>query len=151
MPSILLIDYGRQVYYWKIKEKILLCNLSRLNILNPFGTFLTYFIFKIKIHIWLISLTVTHSLHVFLQTLKAPEGFEPTKSEARGWIINPLGEEKDLPIWAIFLAIVPAILIFILMFMETQITRWENQHLFLACKYIRFSSEYTYASKHAIM
>ena len=52
-----------------------------------------------------------------------PDGIQPTDAEKRGWFVNPLGNEKDLPIWAIFLAIIPAALVFILIFMEAQITK----------------------------
>ena len=40
----------------------------------------------------------------------------------RGWVINPMGMERPLPIWVIFFAAVPAVLGFILVFMESQIT-----------------------------
>ena len=53
-----------------------------------------------------------------------PDGVSPTAPDKRSWLINPLGLSQALPIWLIFAAILPAILIFILLFMETQITRW---------------------------
>ena len=63
-------------------------------------------------------------LHLsFFQKLFVPDGFKPTDAEKRGWLINPLGMEKSLPIWAIFLAFVPALLAFILLFMEEEITK----------------------------
>lgn len=58
-----------------------------------------------------------------------PDGFSPTDATQRGWLINPLGVKKDLPIWAIFFAIVPAALFFILMFMEEQVTRSRSSFL----------------------
>ena len=58
-----------------------------------------------------------------------PDGIQPTDAEKRGWLVNPLGDKEDLPIWAIFLAIIPAALVFILIFMEAQITKY-NIYLF---------------------
>uniref|UniRef100_A0A8C4ESD3 Anion exchange protein n=1 Tax=Dicentrarchus labrax TaxID=13489 RepID=A0A8C4ESD3_DICLA len=40
----------------------------------------------------------------------------------RGWIINPLGTNGEFPIWMMFACCLPALLVFILIFMETQIT-----------------------------
>ena len=57
------------------------------------------------------------------QKLDVPNGLSPTDAEKRGWIVNPMGMEKDLPGWAIPLAVLPAMIIFILIFMEGQITR----------------------------
>jgi len=50
-------------------------------------------------------------------------GFQPTAPDKRGWIVYPLGEHKALPYWVCLLALVPALLLFILLFMEVLITR----------------------------
>lgn len=47
---------------------------------------------------------------------------EVTNSSARGWFINPMGEDNSFPIWMMFASVVPALLVFILIFLETQIT-----------------------------
>ncbi|GFN95656.1 Anion exchange protein [Plakobranchus ocellatus] len=57
----------------------------------------------------------------YVQKLDITAPLAPTSSE-RGWFINPLGQEKSMPSWMPFGAILPACLIFILLFMETQIT-----------------------------
>ena len=45
-----------------------------------------------------------------------------TNGSARGWLISPTGSlEAPLPVWAMFAAIIPAILLYLLIFMETQI------------------------------
>ena len=45
-----------------------------------------------------------------------------TNSSARSWLISPSGSpEAPLPVWAMFAAIIPAILLYLLIFMETQI------------------------------
>ena len=58
----------------------------------------------------------------FTQKLSVPSGFSVTSPDKRGWVINPLGSEKAFPIWMMAASILPALLVFILIFMETQIT-----------------------------
>ncbi|XP_017274872.1 solute carrier family 4 member 1a (Diego blood group) [Kryptolebias marmoratus] len=58
----------------------------------------------------------------YTQKLVVPKGVEVTNPRARGWIINPLGEKKPFPIWMMGACCVPALLVFILIFMESQIT-----------------------------
>lgn len=57
-----------------------------------------------------------------LQKLSVPSGFSVTAPEKRGWVINPLGEKSTFPVWMMVASLLPAILVFILIFMETQIT-----------------------------
>ncbi|GFR73377.1 anion exchange protein, partial [Elysia marginata] len=57
----------------------------------------------------------------YVQKLDITDPLTPT-SPNRGWFINPLGSERKMPVWMPFGAILPAALIFILLFMETQIT-----------------------------
>ncbi|NXI90817.1 B3AT protein, partial [Psophia crepitans] len=56
------------------------------------------------------------------QKLKVPRGLEVTNATARGWFISPMGGNKPFPIWMMFASVVPALLVFILIFLETQIT-----------------------------
>lgn len=51
-----------------------------------------------------------------------PRGFSVTSPDKRGWIINPLGSDGEFPVWMMFACCLPALLVFILIFMETQIT-----------------------------
>lgn len=57
-----------------------------------------------------------------LQKLSVPSGFSVTATDKRGWVINPLGKNSDFPVWMMVASGLPAILVFILIFMETQIT-----------------------------
>lgn len=57
-----------------------------------------------------------------LQKLSVPSGFSVTAPDKRGWVINPLGERSDFPVWMMVASGLPAVLVFILIFMETQIT-----------------------------
>lgn len=56
------------------------------------------------------------------QKLSVPSGFSVTAPDKRGWVINPLGEKSDFPVWMMVASGLPAVLVFILIFMETQIT-----------------------------
>uniref|UniRef100_A0A8C5HTN6 Anion exchange protein n=1 Tax=Gouania willdenowi TaxID=441366 RepID=A0A8C5HTN6_GOUWI len=58
----------------------------------------------------------------YTQKLVVPKGVEVTNPKARGWFINPMGEKKPFPIWMMAACCVPALLVFILIFLESQIT-----------------------------
>ncbi|XP_034023026.1 anion exchange protein 2b [Thalassophryne amazonica] len=71
----------------------------------------------------LVMVLVDYSVKdTYTQKLSVPSGFSVTSPQKRGWIINPLGTEQDFPIWMMFACLLPALLVFILIFMETQIT-----------------------------
>ena len=57
----------------------------------------------------------------YTEKLKVPDGLQVTLPSERGWLINPLGQQNPLPIWMIFGAIFPAILLYLLLFVETHI------------------------------
>uniref|UniRef100_A0A8C1R7Y3 Solute carrier family 4 member 1a (Diego blood group) n=1 Tax=Cyprinus carpio TaxID=7962 RepID=A0A8C1R7Y3_CYPCA len=54
--------------------------------------------------------------------LVVPKGLTVSNTSARGWIISPFGEKKPFPVWMMFACAVPALLVFILIFLESQIT-----------------------------
>ncbi|XP_070838092.1 solute carrier family 4 member 1a (Diego blood group) [Chaetodon trifascialis] len=58
----------------------------------------------------------------YTQKLVVPKGVEVTNPAVRGWFINPMGEKKPFPIWMMGACCVPALLVFILIFLESQIT-----------------------------
>ena len=60
--------------------------------------------------------------HGVLQKLVVPKGVEVTNPAVRGWFINPMGMKKDFPVWMMGACCVPAVLVFILIFLESQIT-----------------------------
>lgn len=55
---------------------------------------------------------------VFTEKLSVPEGLSPSDPASRGWLI-PLG---NMPTWVAFGAVVPAMLVYILIFMESHIS-----------------------------
>lgn len=59
---------------------------------------------------------------LYLQKLSVPSGFKVTSPDKRGWVMNPLGSVEPFPVWMMFASFLPAILVYILIFMETQIT-----------------------------
>lgn len=59
---------------------------------------------------------------IISQKLSVPSGFSVTTPSKRGWFVNPLGMNGPFPIWMMAASILPALLVFILIFMETQIT-----------------------------
>ncbi|XP_053517300.1 band 3 anion transport protein isoform X2 [Artibeus jamaicensis] len=58
----------------------------------------------------------------YTQKLSVPSGLEVSNSSARGWVIHPLGLYIPFPIWMMFASALPALLVFILIFLESQIT-----------------------------
>ncbi|XP_051984394.1 anion exchange protein 2-like [Xyrauchen texanus] len=58
----------------------------------------------------------------YTQKLNVPDGFSVTSPDKRGWFIHPLGSDGQFPIWMMVASILPALLVYILIFMETQIT-----------------------------
>ncbi|KAM6134358.1 anion exchange protein 2 [Pterocles gutturalis] len=71
----------------------------------------------------LVMVLVDYSIQdTYTQKLSVPSGLSVTAPEKRGWVINPLGEQSDFPVWMMVASGLPAVLVFILIFMETQIT-----------------------------
>uniref|UniRef100_A0A8C5UU66 Solute carrier family 4 member 1 (Diego blood group) n=1 Tax=Microcebus murinus TaxID=30608 RepID=A0A8C5UU66_MICMU len=60
--------------------------------------------------------------HTYTQKLSVPDGLQVSNSSARGWVIHPLGLFSPFPIWMMFASALPALLVFILIFLESQIT-----------------------------
>uniref|UniRef100_A0A6I8PIW4 Anion exchange protein n=2 Tax=Ornithorhynchus anatinus TaxID=9258 RepID=A0A6I8PIW4_ORNAN len=71
----------------------------------------------------LIMVLVDYSVEeTYTQKLSVPSGFSVTAPGKRGWVISPLGEARPFPVWMMVASLLPAVLVFILIFMETQIT-----------------------------
>ncbi|XP_043360803.1 anion exchange protein 3 isoform X2 [Dermochelys coriacea] len=67
----------------------------------------------------LVDYTITDT---YTQKLNVPTGLSVTSPQKRGWFIHPLGSRQAFPMWMMFASAIPALLVFILIFMETQIT-----------------------------
>ncbi len=59
---------------------------------------------------------------IYTQKIDVPKTLRPTKPERVGFFVNPLGVNKRLELGYILLGIIPAILVSILIFMETELT-----------------------------
>ncbi|KAM3604137.1 uncharacterized protein V6R79_006962 [Siganus canaliculatus] len=71
----------------------------------------------------LIMVLVDYSVEdTYTQKLSVPSGFSVSSPEKRDWLISPLGSDGQFPVWMMGASILPAILVFILIFMESQIT-----------------------------
>ncbi|XP_068602026.1 anion exchange protein 3 [Brachionichthys hirsutus] len=71
----------------------------------------------------LVSVLVDYSIpDTYTQKLNVPSGFSVTSPDKRSWFISPFGDKQPFPTWMMGASVVPAVLVFILIFMETQIT-----------------------------
>ncbi|KAM6190066.1 band 3 anion transport protein isoform 3-T3 [Sarcoramphus papa] len=78
--------------------------------------------FGVPISIFIMALIDFFIKDTYTQKLNVPKGLEVTNASARNWFINPMGKNNTFPIWMMFASVVPALLVFILIFLETQIT-----------------------------
>ncbi|XP_077349811.1 anion exchange protein 2 isoform X2 [Lithobates pipiens] len=78
--------------------------------------------FGVPIAILIMVLMDFSITDTYTQKLSVPSGFKVTSPDKRGWVMNPLGSVEPFPVWMMFASVLPAILVYILIFMETQIT-----------------------------
>ena len=77
--------------------------------------------FGVPIAIFVMVLLDFLVQETYTEKLKVPDGLQVTLPSERGWIINPMGQQVPLPFWMIFGALFPAILLYLLLFVETHI------------------------------
>ncbi|KAK1331120.1 hypothetical protein QTO34_009069 [Cnephaeus nilssonii] len=78
--------------------------------------------FGVPISILIMVMVDSLIQDTYTQKLSVPSGLKVSNSSARGWIIHPLGLYSHFPIWMMFASALPALLVFILIFLESQIT-----------------------------
>ncbi|NXQ11850.1 B3AT protein, partial [Peucedramus taeniatus] len=78
--------------------------------------------FGVPISIFIMALADFFINDTYTQKLSVPRGLQVTNTSARGWFIHPMGNNAPFPIWMMFASVIPALLVFILIFLETQIT-----------------------------
>ncbi|KAM6452008.1 anion exchange protein 2 isoform 1-T6 [Liasis olivaceus] len=78
--------------------------------------------FGVPIAILIMVLVDSSIQDTYTQKLSVPRGFSVTDPSKRGWVMNPLGGSQAFPVWMMVASVLPAVLVFILIFMETQIT-----------------------------
>lgn len=117
---MVLVDYSVEDTYTQVRPQA----LKRLKRLDLVGY-------------WCVSFTVAASccsfreklgcsLPVGWQKLSVPSGFSVSSPQKRGWLISPLGSDGQFPVWMMAASILPAVLVFILIFMESQITTYKT-------------------------
>ena len=77
--------------------------------------------FGVPIAIVIMVLVDMMMEETFTEKLKVPVGLQVTLPEVRGWVINPLGQLNPLEIWMPIAGILSAILLYLLLFVETHI------------------------------
>ncbi|KAL3051463.1 hypothetical protein OYC64_001668 [Pagothenia borchgrevinki] len=78
--------------------------------------------FGVPIAIFLMVLLDYNIDDTYTKKLAVPKGLMVSNPSKRGWLINPFGEHQAFPVWLMFACCVPALLVFILIFLESQIT-----------------------------
>uniref|UniRef100_UPI003AAAE0E8 solute carrier family 4 member 1b (Diego blood group) n=1 Tax=Centroberyx gerrardi TaxID=166262 RepID=UPI003AAAE0E8 len=78
--------------------------------------------FGVPIAIFLMIVVDINVDDTYTQKLVVPKGLMVSNPAKRGWLINPFGEHQPFPVWVMFACCVPALLVFILIFLESQIT-----------------------------
>ncbi|XP_013869373.1 solute carrier family 4 member 1b (Diego blood group) [Austrofundulus limnaeus] len=78
--------------------------------------------FGVPIAIFLMILVDYNIEDTYTQKLVVPKGLTVSNPDKRGWLINPFGEHQSFPVWLMFASCIPALLVFILIFLESQIT-----------------------------
>lgn len=89
-----------------------MCSLQARRALGDFG---------VPIAILLMVVLDYFEPGTYTEKLKVPEGLSPSNPGARGWLISPLGLTGPVTLWVVFAAFIPAMLVYILLFMETHI------------------------------
>ncbi|KAK7501372.1 hypothetical protein BaRGS_00007497 [Batillaria attramentaria] len=123
-------------------EQVMQPNTALLSLILTLGTFLIAYFLRIfrnskflgrsvrralgdfGVLIALLTMSVLDYLmkDTYTKKLSIQDSFSPTSPGKRDWFINPMGVKKPMEIWVIFAAIIPAFLIFTLLFLEVQIT-----------------------------
>ncbi|ESP03217.1 hypothetical protein LOTGIDRAFT_137764, partial [Lottia gigantea] len=114
MSTILCIGTFLVAWFLKICRNSKFLGRSVRRALGDFGILLA-----------ILSMAVLDYLvrdDVYTQKLKIGSPFVPTLPHKRGWLINPMSPKVMQKVWIIPAAIIPAFLIFILLFMEIQLT-----------------------------
>ncbi|KAI5701573.1 hypothetical protein M8J75_010969 [Diaphorina citri] len=70
----------------------------------------------------IVMVSLDYVVPTYTEKLKVPEGLSPSNPAVRGWLIPPSGLLEPVEVWMMFAAAIPALLVYILVFMETHIS-----------------------------
>nr|XP_022325247.1 anion exchange protein 2-like isoform X2 [Crassostrea virginica] len=113
LSLVLMLGTFFIAYFLRIFRNSKFLGRSARRALGDFGVVIALFLM-----VFLDALLPT----VYTQKLKIEDNFEPTDTSKRGWIVPPLGSKGNMSADMIIGASLPAFLLFILLFLETQIT-----------------------------
>ncbi|XP_076649182.1 anion exchange protein Ae2 isoform X6 [Halictus rubicundus] len=111
MCTILCLGTFLGAYYLRIFRNSHYLGRSARRAFGDFGVPISIIVFAL----------MDYLAKVKTEKLLVPEGLSPTIAD-RSWIVSPGGLKKPIPLWMAMACIVPALLVYILVFMETQIS-----------------------------
>jgi solute carrier family 4 anion exchanger 2 len=111
MCTILCLGTFLGAYYLRIFRNSHYLGRSARRAFGDFGVPISIIIFAI----------IDYLATVKTEKLLVPEGLSPTIPD-RSWFVSPAGYMKPIPLWMALACAIPAFLVYILVFMETQIS-----------------------------
>ncbi|XP_029169549.1 band 3 anion transport protein isoform X2 [Nylanderia fulva] len=111
MCTILCLGTFLGAYYLRIFRNSHYLGRSARRAFGDFGVPISIIVFVL----------IDYLATVKTEKLLVPEGLSPTIPD-RNWFVSPAGFEKPIPVWMVLACMVPALLVYILVFMETQIS-----------------------------
>ncbi|CAK9798177.1 Anion exchange protein 2 [Anthophora quadrimaculata] len=111
MCTILCLGTFLGAYYLRIFRNSHYLGRSARRAFGDFGVPISIIVFAL----------IDYLAEVKTEKLLVPEGLTPTLP-GRNWLVSPAGIQKPIPLWMAMACIVPALLVYILVFMETQIS-----------------------------
>ncbi|XP_014486199.1 PREDICTED: band 3 anion transport protein isoform X3 [Dinoponera quadriceps] len=111
MCTILCLGTFLGAYYLRIFRNSHYLGRSARRAFGDFGVPISIIVFVL----------IDYLAMVRTEKLLVPEGLTPTVPD-RSWFVSPAGMEKSIPFWMALACVVPALLVYILVFMETQIS-----------------------------
>lgn len=111
MCTILCLGTFLGAYYLRIFRNSHYLGRSARRAFGDFGVPISIIVFVL----------IDYLATVKTEKLLVPEGLSPTVPN-RNWFVSPAGMEKPIPFWMAVACVVPALLVYILVFMETQIS-----------------------------
>jgi len=108
--------FGLAMYFRAFRSSGWLTKTWRNTVAN-FGVTISILLFTFLSKIW---------KNIDIKTLSMPDEFEPTmkmpSGEPRAWFINPMGMQKDFPMWGILFSALPALGLCVLGFLDQNLT-----------------------------
>ncbi|KAG7211528.1 hypothetical protein KM043_010790 [Ampulex compressa] len=111
MCTILCLGTFLGAYYLRIFRNSHYLGRSARRAFGDFGVPISIIVFVL----------IDYLAKVKTEKLLVPEGLSPS-IPGRSWFVSPVGTKRPIPLWMTMACIVPALLVYILIFMETQIS-----------------------------